>query len=161
MSVTELLFPTSPLDVCYGFLKTLEQLVELHCVKAKKKDEDQRKKMSFYFLRHPAWHQAWLEHSPQQKLEWNSAHNFRPSTTAQLHKDCAISLLLFLLCFYWDSFVMIIFKISLTTGFVKINGFFFLFINSKLYAVIVDENVVIVCFLNYMRRKKELGWYIQ
>lgn len=52
---------------------------------------------------------------------------------------------------------MIIFKISLTTGFVKINGFFFLFINSKLYAVIVDENVVIVCFLNYMRRKKELG----
>lgn len=54
---------------------------------------------------------------------------------------------------------MIIFKISLTTGFVKINGFFFLFINSKLYAVIVDENVVIVCFLNYMRRKKR-AWVI-
>lgn len=49
MSVTELLFPTSPLDVCYGFLKTLEQLVELHCVKAKKKDEDQRKKTVFLF----------------------------------------------------------------------------------------------------------------
>lgn len=54
MSVTELLFPTSPLDVCYGFLKTLEQLVDLHCEKAKKKCEDQRKKTSFYFLRHPA-----------------------------------------------------------------------------------------------------------
>lgn len=38
MSVTELLFPTSPLDVCYGFLKTLEQLVDLHCDKAKKKN---------------------------------------------------------------------------------------------------------------------------
>lgn len=38
MSVTELLFPTSPLDVCYGFLKTLEQLVDLHCEKAKKKN---------------------------------------------------------------------------------------------------------------------------
>lgn len=50
MSVTERLFPTSPLDVCYGFLKTLEQLVEIE----KKKYEDQRKKTSFYFLRHPA-----------------------------------------------------------------------------------------------------------
>lgn len=38
MSVTELLFPTSPLDVCYGFLKTLEQLVDLHCDKVKKKN---------------------------------------------------------------------------------------------------------------------------
>lgn len=75
----------------------------------KKKMKTKERRLSFYFLRHPAWHQAWLEHSPQQKLEWNSAHNFRPSTTAQLHKDCAISLLLFLLCFYWDSFVMIIF----------------------------------------------------
>lgn len=36
MSVTERLFPTSPLDVCYGFLKTLEQLVDLHCEKEKK-----------------------------------------------------------------------------------------------------------------------------
>lgn len=53
MSVTERLFPTSPLDVCYGFLKTLEQLVDLHCEK-EKKNEDQRKKTSFYFLRHPA-----------------------------------------------------------------------------------------------------------
>lgn len=36
MSVTERLFPTSPLDVCYGFLKTLEQLVDLHCEKENK-----------------------------------------------------------------------------------------------------------------------------
>lgn len=36
MSVTERLFPTSPLDVCYGFLKTLEQLVDLHREKEKK-----------------------------------------------------------------------------------------------------------------------------
>lgn len=50
------------------------------------------------------------------------------------------------------------FKISLTTGFVKINEFFFLFINSKLYAVIVDENVVIVCFINSTRKKK-WAWF--
>lgn len=38
MSVTERLFPTSPLDVCYGFLKTLKQLVDLHCEKEQKKN---------------------------------------------------------------------------------------------------------------------------
>lgn len=59
MSVTELLFPTSPLDVCYGFLKTLEQLVDLHCDKAKKKKyEDQRKKTSLNSISSGIQHEA-------------------------------------------------------------------------------------------------------
>lgn len=160
MSVTELLFPTSPLDVCYGFLKTLEQLVDLHCEKAKKKMWRPKKEDVFLFPPASSMKQAWLDHSPQQKLEWNSEHNFRPSTTAQLHKDCAVFLLLFLLCFYWDSFVTAYFIFWNFTDHrvFKNQWVFFLFINSKLYAVIVDENVVIVCFINSTRKKK-WAWF--
>lgn len=49
------------------------------------------------------------------------------------------------------------FEISLTTGFVKINDFFLVYQFKAFNAVIVEENVVIVCFLNAMRKKIELG----
>lgn len=42
-------FSYLPLRCVLWLSENLEQLVELHCVKAKKKDEDQRKKTVFLF----------------------------------------------------------------------------------------------------------------
>lgn len=146
MSVTELLFPTSPLDVCYGFLKTLEQLVDLHCEKAKNKIWRPKKEDVFLFPPASSMKQAWLDHSPQQKLEWNSEHNFRPSTTAQLHKDCAVSLLLFFTLFLLRFFCYSIFhilKYHWPQGLLK-SMIFFLFINSKLSMLLLLKRMLLL-----------------